>query len=890
MALPILRSWFQRLCGIFRKDERDREFSAELESHLELHIEDNLCRGMNPAEARRQALIRLGGLEPVKEALRERQGLPFFETFAQDVRFGLRMLRKNPAFTIVAILTLALGIGATTALFSVVNAALLRGLPYPNADRLMILRETTPGGGLGFNAYPNYLDWKAQNRSFESVAAYSYSMYDLQAGEGVERLSGELVSGEYFTLLGVRAVQGRLILATETVTSGENPVAVIGYGLWQRKFGGDPGVVGRSIRINESPFTIVGVLAPGFLGLSGTADLWTPITMYNQLFPQLAQFDFLHNRDTHWHRAIALLKPGVTFEQARAEMKQIGDRLAADFPNENKGRSAGVYRLTDVLQGLLRTPLWLLLGAVGFVLLIACANVANLLLTRLVSRERELAVRAALGAGRGRLLQQLSTESMVLALLGGLAGVALSPAARHTLASSLPVELPAFAAIAIDRSVLLFSVVLTLLAALFVGLAPACRAAGAHAEDALRSGARSLGGRRTRRLGDALCVSQIALAMVLLAGAGLLVRTLWAMQRIDLGFRSDHLALLRFDVPNQGYEGEKRLRVGENLAESVRALPGVESAAITYMDPFVWSGINRGFTIEGRPSQRGDEENIFSEEIGPSFFHTLGAPLLQGREFTPTDSSSGQPVVIVSQSFANRFWPGQSALEKRMKLGGLDSKYPWMIVVGVAGDVQIDSLIGNRSTPMLYIPLLQSEAVIGLDLIVRTSGPPEAMLATVRDHIQHFDGNLPVYNLATMEERLSGEMASTRSFVLLLAFFSGSALLLSALGVYGVLSAGVSQRMRELGVRRALGAQPADVLRLVVRHGVLLTLAGAAAGVLAALALARFLRTLLYGVTSADPLAFLAAAAVLGAVALLACLIPAWRATRVDPLTMLRYE
>ena len=885
-----LRTLWLRLAALLQKNRRDREFAAELDSHIALHTDENLRRGLSPAEARREALIKLGGVESAREAWRDQRGGRLLENFAHDIRFGLRMLRKNPGFTIIAILTLALGIGATTALFSVVNAALLRGLPYPNAERLMIVRETTPGGGLGFDAYPNYLDWKAENRSFESLAAYSYSIYNLEAGEGVERLSGELVGGDYFTLLGVRAVEGRVILPSETATSGANPVAVISYGLWQRNFGGDPAVIGRSVRINEAPFTIVGVLPPGFLGLSGTADLWTPITMYNQLFPQLAQFDFLHNRDTHWHRALGLLRPGVTFEQARAEMKQIGDRLAADYPNENKGRSAGVYRVTDVLQGRLKTPLWLLLGAVGFVLLIACANVANLLLTRMVARERELSVRAALGAGRARLLQQLSTESLVLSALGGLAGVALSVAARRTLAASLPVELPAFALVTTDGSVRLFSVVLTLLAALFVGLAPARRAAGAHAEDALRSGARTLGGRRARRLGDILCISQIALAMVLLAGAGLLVRTLWAMQRIDLGFRTDHLALLRFDVPNRGFEGEKRLHVGEILAESVRALPGVESAAVTFVDPFIWSGINRGFTIEGRPSTRGDEENILSEEIGPAFFRTLDAPMIQGREFTLADSSSAQPVVIVSKSFANRFWPGQSALGKRMRLGGLDSHYPWMIVVGIAGDVQLESLIGDRSTPAFFLPLLQSEVIIGLDLIVRTSGRPENILATLRGHIQRFDRNLPVYSLATMEERLSGQMASTRSFVLLLAFFSGSALLLAALGVYGVLSAGVSQRMRELGVRRALGAQPADVLRLVVRRGVLLTFAGAAAGILAALALARFLRTLLYGVTSADPLAFFAAALLLAAVAVLACLLPAWRATRVDPLVTLRYE
>ena len=884
------RAWWMRIAGMFGAGRRDREFSAELESHVALHTEDNLRRGLAPVEARRQALVALGGISSVTEAHRDQRGGRFLEYFLHDIRFGLRMLAKSPGTTLIAVATLALGIGATTALFSIVNAALLRGLPYPAVDRLMIVRETTPDGGLGSDAYPNYLDWKARNHSFQSMAAYSSTIYDVQSGDQVERLSGELVSFEYFQLLGARAIQGRIFLPADTATSGTNPVALISYGLWQRQFGGDPSVIGRVLRLNESPFTVVGVLAPGFLGLSGTAEVWAPIAMYNQLFPQVAQFDFLANRDTHWHRALGLLKPGVTFEQARTEMKQIGNQLAVEFPNENKGRSAGLFRLTDVLQGRLRTPLWLLLGAVGFVLLIACANVANLLLTRLVARERELAVRAALGAGKGRLLQQLSTESLVLAVLGGCAGVALAYAARHAIGASLPIELPAFANVRTDRTVLVFSVLITLLSALFVGLAPARRAAGSHAEDALRTGMRSHSSRGTRRLGNILCVSQIALAMVLLAGAALLARTLRAMERIDLGFRPDHLALFRFDVPNQGYGGEKRQRLGEELAESIRALPGVESAALTFMDPFLWSGFSRGFTIDGQGEIRGDAENIFYEEAGPDFFRTMGAPLLEGREFTAADSAQGQPVAIVSQAFARRFWPGQDALGKRIRLGGLDSHYGWMTVVGVVGDIQFDSILGNRAAPAFYIPCLQSEVVIGLDIVVRTKNAPEALLATLRDRVHRFDPNLPVYNLATMDQRLSGETASARSFVILLSFFSGSALLLAALGVYGVLSAGVGQRMRELGVRRALGAQPGDVLGLVIRQGALLTLAGAAAGILAALALARFLRTVLYGVTPFDALSFLAAAGLLGAVAISACLLPAWRATRVDPLTTLRYE
>ena len=889
MSLPA--NIWRRLRMLVRRSRLERELEEEMRAHVAFAEQDAVGNGLSQDEAHRTALRQFGNRTRLAEESRESWGFPRLEEFLQDLRFGARLLMRTPAVSAVAVLTLALGIGATTSLFSVVNAALLHTLPYPGAGRLVIVRETVPSGGPGGVAYPNFLDWKERNHVFDSMAAYStYVTYNMQAGDRTERVSGEVVSADYFALLSAQAFRGRIFVPADTDTPGEAPVAVISYDLWQREFSGDDSILGHRLVLNESPFTVVGISSPGFLGLSGTAEIWTPITMHSALFPQTAPFDFLHNRDIHWHRVLARLKPGVTTEQARAEMKQIGDRLAAEYPKDNLGRSAGLKPLTEELRGSLRTPLWLLLAAVGIVLLVACANVANLLLARMVSRERELAVRAALGAGRRRLLQQLLTESLLLAALGGIVGAALATWVRGALTPLLPVALPAFARVEGGAAAALFSMAATLLAALLVGLGPARRAASSRAEAALRSGSKSKTGRDARRLGNALAAGQIALAMILLAGAGLLVRTLSAMEHIDLGFRPDHLALLRFDVPNQGYEGDRRLRAAEELAAKVRELPETSSAAVTSIDPFLWSGINRGFTIEGRESFRGDWDDVFYVEAGSDFFRTMGVPVHEGREFNRFDTPTSERVLIVSESFARRFWPGESAVGKRMTFGERDARHPWMRIVGVVGDFQFDSLTGNLHSLVFYAPAMQSEAVISMDVIARTKGAPERFIPVLRDQVRQFDRSMPVYHVATMDERLSGERAATRSFALLLGFFSGSTLLLAGLGVYGVLASAVGQRMQEIGVRLALGAKRGDLLRLVLRQGVLVAAGGTATGALAGLLLTRWMSSLLYGVKPSDPVAFGAGAALLMLLAGAACVLPAWRATRVDPVVVLRYE
>jgi putative ABC transport system permease protein len=827
----------------------------------------------------------------IRSAGHESRSFTGLDGFVQDVRYGARLLLRGPGMSLVAVLTLALGIGATTSLFAVVNAALLRSLPYPDADRLVVVRETMPGGAFGGVSYPDFVDWKTRNTVFDSIAAYSqFVTYNMQAGDRTERISGEIVSAEYFSMLGAQPVRGRLLRPEETSTPGDAPVAVISYSLWQREFGGDSAIIGRRLVLNEAPFTVVGVASAGFLGIGGSGEIWTPITMYPILFPQNAKFDFLHSRGTHWHRVLGHVKPGVTIEQARAEMKRLGDQLAAEYPKDNLGRSAGLRPLPEDLRGRVETPLWLLLGAVAIVLLVACANVANLLLARTVSRERELAVRAALGAGRSRLLRQLLTESLLLSLLGGITGAAFAAWARGALTPLLPVALPAFAHVDASAAVVAFSLLATLLVALLVGLGPARRAASSRAEAALRSGSRSKTGRHARRVINALAACQIALAMVLLAGAGLLARTLSAMERIDLGFKPDHLALIRFDVPNQSYTGEKRQRMPEELAVSVRSMPEVSSAAVTYIDPFLWSGINRGFTIEGRPENRSDWDNTLYVEAGPDFFRTMGVSMREGRDFNQFDTPTSERVLIVSESFARRYWPRESAVGKHMTFGERDEKHPWMTVVGVAGDFEFESLTGDPHPPVFYAPAMQGEGVVSFELVVRTKGSPANLLPALTERVRDFDRGLPLYHIATMEERLSGERATTRSFTLLLGLFAGSTLLLAGLGVYGVLASAVGERVQELGVRLALGATRADLLRVVLRQSLLLAAAGTAGGIVAALVLTRWMGSLLYGVGAADPLAFAAATAAVLVLALAACALPAWRATRVDPIVVLRYE
>ncbi len=812
-------------------------------------------------------------------------------TFWQDLRYGVRMLAKNPGFTAVAVLTLALGIGANTAIFSVVDAALLRPLPYGDPARLTVVRESVGKAGFGSVSYPNYLDWKTENHVFEDLAAFSPEEFLLTGGERAERIPGEMVSDSYFRLLGASPAEGRTFLLEETQTPGKGAVAILGYGLWQQRFGSDPHVLGRSIRVNDADYSIIGVMPKGFQGFSGTAKVWIPMAMYDIAWPQLAKFDFLHKRDVHWHRVLGRLKPGVSLEQAQAEMAAIGDRLAREYPQANEDRSVRVQLAQDALIGQFRAPLFLMLGAVGFVLLIACANVANLVLSRAASRTREIAIRVALGAERRRLVQQLFTENLWVVLAGAGLGLLLGAWGLDLLGSILPVNLPSFVDIRVDRGVLGFTLLLTALTWLLLGSLPAWKVSSPDLNESLREGARGSQGQYGRRIGGFLVVTEISLAFVLMIGAGLLLRSFVQMLHVDPGFRPDHLLTMRFDVPNK-FTGEQRLRFSQQLVERLATVPGIESAALTFIDPFLWEGFSRGFVLEGHaPLPPAEIDTVYYHEISPNYFHTMGIPLLSGRDFTVRDDSHTPRIVIVTESFAKRYWPGENAIGKRIKFGSADWSYPWMEIVGVVGDIRYRSLRQDlEANPVIYAPLEQSEAIEGMNLMARTKGDPGSMAAPLRQAIQQYDADIPVYHIATVEQRIAEQGGETRAYASLLGFFALLALSLSAVGVYAVMSYAVAQRTHEIGIRMALGAQPGGVMRLVLRQSLKLTLAGLAIGAAGALALTRLLAGLLFGVKATDPLTFVGGSLLLAGVALVACYVPARRAMRVDPMVALRYE
>ena len=813
------------------------------------------------------------------------------ETLLQDLRYSLRLLARKPGFAVVAVLTLALGIGANTAVFSVVNAVLLRALPYAAPDRLMVVSEAIDNEPRPIS-YPNFLDYRAENEVFEELAAHFPTVLTYTNAERAERVPSEVVSENYFPLLGVAPVQGRAFLPEENAAPASGPVVILSYGCWQNRFGSDPAILGRVLKINDADYTVIGVAPEGFRGFSSEAEMWVPISMYHTLWPQTAQFNFPANRDVHFHRVLGRLKPGVTRERAQADMQTIAARLEQAYPKENANRGALVVPAQERLVGGVRAALFVLLGAVAFVLLIACANVASLMLARAAARTREIAIRRALGAGRWRLIRQLLTESTVVALIGGGAGLLVAVWGVDLLVSILPISLPKFAAASIDRGVLVFTLTISVLTGLILGLVPALQASKLDLRESLKDGGRSLGGSiKGRRTRSSLIVTEMALALVLMIGAGLMLKSFRQMQTVETGFDPDRLLTMRFDVPNK-YQGAERLTVGQRLIERLETLPGIESVAITFTDPFLWDGLNRGYTVEGLPADPpGVQDSTYFHDISPNYFQTMRIPFISGRDFATTDDDKAPRVAIVSRAFARRYWPGGEAVGKRIKYGPADSNQPWMTVVGVVDNVKFVNLRHDLDAfPVVYAPLLQSQVVINLNVIARARGNPAGMTATIRDEIQRFDSAMPVYNIATMQERLSDQADETRSYTLLMGLFAALALLLSVVGIYGVMSYMVTERTREIGIRMALGASRGDVLRLVITQGMALAVSGIVIGLGGAFALTRFMESLLYGVSATDTATFAALSLALAGVAALASYIPARRATRVDPMVALRHE
>ena len=804
----------------------------------------------------------------------------------QDVRYGLRMLAKQPGVTLIAVVTLALGIGANTAVFTVVNAALLRGLPYPEPERLVHLWEGTPQKEFPQReaSYPDFLDWR-RSESFEGVAAYAGGGGMTLTGRGEpERLAAVNASANFFSVLGVKPIMGRDFSPDEERPGGARAV-MLSYGLWQRLAGGDPALIGQQLTLNGNGYTVVGVLPADFqFAPRGGAEAWVAFQ------PSPMQ---LSRRYMHGTNVIARLKAGVSLEAAAAEMRAVGRRIERDHNESHAGTSIRVVPLQEQIVGQVRPLLLVLLGAVGCVLLISCANVANLLLARAVLRAPEIAVRLALGATRGRLTRQLLTESLLLALLGGGFGVLLAQWGIEALVSAVPEaqlnSMPYLKGLAIDGRMLAFTAGVTLLTGAVFGLAPALAATRRELHEALKAGGRSAAGAGRQRLRQALVVAEVALALVLLVGAGLLLQSFRRLLEVNPGFRTERLLTLRVALPVAKYgSDEKAATIYRQMLERIEALPGVEGVGAVNVLPLSGGNTTR-FIVEGEPVPApGQETEANVREVNPDYFRAMGVPLLRGRAFTARDDPASPRVVIVNQTLAARAFPRGEAPGRRLIFTG-DDRRPYE-VVGVVGDEKVNGL-DARTTPVVYHPMFQDPG-LATGLVVRATGEPGRLAAALRAELRALEPDLSLWAMRTMDDVMASLPATflRRYPALLIGVFAGVALLLATVGIYGVMSYAVSQQTREIGVRVALGARRRDILQMVVGRGMALALAGVGAGLVVSLAVTRLLGSLLYGVTATDPVTFAGVALLLAGVAFLACYLPARRATQIDPLLALRQE
>jgi putative ABC transport system permease protein len=806
-------------------------------------------------------------------------------TLIQDLRYAMRTLRKNPGFTAIAVLTLALGIGANTAIFSVVNGVLLRPLPFRDPSRLVLIAERSPFPVIS-TSRENYLDWRDQSHSFEAMEATRSGSITLTGAGEPERLNVRMATAGLFSMLGINAWIGRTFLCEED-SAGGTPVALLSYGLWQRRFGGSPDIIGTTINLDLQPYTVVGILPNGFQILQ-PADVYLPFMPWAKTLPD----------DRNWHPGIiplARLKQGVSREQARVEMIGITKRLEQQYPDYNTGTSADVVGLQEQIVQNSRPALLLLLGAVSFVLLIACANVANLLLARAASRGREVAIRTAMGASRGRVIRQLLTESVLLSLAGGLLGVIVAWAAIGLLPKIAGDSIPPGAPIGLDPWVLAFTALVSLFTGLLFGIVPALRTAKLDLREALNEGSRgSTAGPGQHVLRGALVAMEIALAMLLLVGSGLLLRSFSRLQEVPPGFQPDHLLVADIPLSPTAYaKPEDRYQFFDRLVERARTLPGVRSAAAASFLPVSGGGSIIHFNITGRPPKSPHEFVAAGyRTITPNYLETLGVPLLQGRHFTRADNEKAPAVVLINSTMARTFFPNENPLGKRLQLGALpDHEVPTMEIVGVVGDVHFG--LGTDPQAEMYLPYRQADLILPvfqLSVVMRTAGDPTLQTAALRSALAEIDPNQPLVKVRTMEENMATTVAQPRFRTWLIGILAMLALVLAAVGVYGVMSYTVTQRTSEIGVRVALGAQPRDVFRIIVGQGLRLALFGVAVGLVAALVLTRLLQSFLFGISAYDPLTFIAVSAILTLVAIAASYFPARRATRVDPMIALRYE
>ena len=879
-----LRQSFHRLRTFFRRAQLDRDLDAEISSHLQLAIEENLQRGLLPAEARRQALLRFGGRQQAMEQHRDARSLPFFETLLQDLCFAFRMFRKTPGFTVVAVLTLALGIGANTAIFSLVNGILLVPLPYPNPEQLVSITGTYPKGGV--------VAMREQMRTMDVAAYYEGHEFNLTGQGEPLRVIGTVVSAEFFSVLGARPELGRTFIPGEDIPGQDNYV-VLSHALWQQRFASDPAIIGRPIRLEGISREVLGVMPPDFRFPSSKTQIWVPLRNDPRDTILFWADDYMP--------VIGRLRLDVTFAQARTEIHLFQSRVGALFPwamPKDWNADVSVLPLRSGMVADIRLRLFMLLGAVTLVVLIACGNVANLTLARSATREKEIAVRTALGAGRHRIVMQLLTESVLLAGFSGLLGLALATKGFSSLKAMLPADTPRLADAHIDWRVLLFTGGLAILTGLLSGLAPALQSSRTAPTETLRSGGRSGTLPLSRRLRSGLVVAEIAFAVLLVTAAGLLIRSFWALSHVNPGFRSEHILTARIS-PNQTFcnDSERCLGFYRTLLEQLRTSPGVESAALVNTLPLGGRVAKRSLEVENHTPSPGEDlvPLFWLHIVSPDYFRVMGIPIVAGRAFTDADVSR-EPVAIIPAETARRFWPNQDAVGKHIHL--VDDK-SWRTIVGVAADVRAYDLQRTFPTWMkgvAYVPYNSSATLedrrmpADLTIVMRTTLDSSQMGTTLRAAVAGANPEAAVSEIKTMSAVVSDAVAAPRSTATLFIVFAALALALGSIGIYGVLSFLVANRTREIGIRMALGAQRHEVLWSILKEGGQTSFLGIALGIAAALALMRVLSSELYGVSAADPVTFGAVALIVAFVALLACYIPASRAMRVDPLVALRYE
>ena len=885
----------KRLAGLKLEPTREAEIVEELAQHLEDRYAE-LLAGANDEEASRGALAELSESEVLTRELRriERAARDssivlgarrknMFADLLQDLRYGLRTLRKNPGFTIAAVLLLALGIGANSAIFSVVSAVLLRPLDYHDPDRIVMIWETEKRGEPTLVSPANFVDWSEQNQSLTHIAALRSWDGNLSGADEPERIQGTLATAQLFDVLGVQPLLGRTFSNDEDQV-GRGLVVVLGYGLWRRRFGGDPDVVGRLVTINGIDRTVIGVMPGSFqftLLTAGSSavqsEMWAPLVM---------DANYRARRDLGQLRVIARMKPDVAPGQAQAELSAITARQQTDSTANSGVQVVGLHRnlVSDA-----RPALFVLLGAVGCVLLIACANVANLLLARAAARTKEVAIRAALGADRARVIRQLLTESLLLSMIGGTLGFTLAVWITRILVALSPENLPRVQEIGIDWRVLSFTMAISLVTGVAFGLVPALQMSKTDVCEALKEGGRnSVHGFGWRGLRKALVVSELAFALLLLVGAGLMVKSVWRLSSVDAGFDAGNVLTMRVTLPGARYgEDAERFAFFDQVLQRVETLPGIEAAGVASAVPLTGWQNTAPFLIEGRQEMTEAQE---SHVVSPDYFRAMGIALLAGRVFNDMDRAESAKVSILSQGLARRYWPDEDPIGKRIRLGG-DPQEPWRAIVGIVGDIRQKGLDGE-ATREYYIPYKQDTWGMTYDLtvVMRTAGDPRGLVGPAQEQVRAVDRGLPVHHVRTMAQLRAQSSAPRRFLMMLLTSFGGVALLLAAVGIYGVISYGISRRTHEIGIRLALGAQVTDVLKLVFRQGLMLILIGIGIGLAGAWVLTRIMSSLLFDVTPTDPATFSSVAVVLAAVATLACYLPARRATMVDPMIALRCE